>query len=46
MVYYFKVFVGEELVKRTFEDFDQCKKEAIKAGLLKFRDIEGGEYFV
>jgi hypothetical protein len=46
MVYYFKFFIGEELVERTFKDFNKCKDEAIKAGLLKFRDTEGGEYFV
>lgn len=46
MIYYFKIFIGEELCERTFTDINQCRKEAEENGLLKFRDTEGGEYFI
>ena len=45
-MYYFKVFVGEKLYERTFTDFNKCRNEATKYGLLKFRDTEGNEYFI
>jgi hypothetical protein len=46
MVYYFYIFVKEELVQKTYTDINKCRKEAIENNQVKFRDTLGGEYFL
>jgi len=46
MIYYFHIFVGEELVQKTYTNIDKCREEAIENGMGKFRDTLGGEYFL
>ena len=46
MIYYFHIFVGEELVEKTYTDINKCRQEATDNCMGKFRDTIGGEYFL
>ena len=43
MIYYFYNSEGDQ---QSFYNIDECRNEAIRTNQAKFRDAEGGEYFI